>query len=323
MDSRYETRFGTEYDAKAVGTYLRRILMLASLCIFFLTASLNISAVGRERGMIEIGGGKIAYELAGKGSNLVLIHGGLADSRVWDDQFEEFAKSFRVLRYDLRGYGKSDFPAKEFSHIDDLNSILSAFKMNKASLVGLSIGGVIAADFAIQNPEKVEKLVLTAAGLRGDTSPTDEKTIAVYEAAGAKGMDAAIELWLEHPLFASGRGNAAFASRSRQMLADNFRYWGPSPKPVPVSWPKWLTSERLGEISAPTLIIVGDKDAAYVISIASTLSKKIKDAESVTIPDVSHHLTMEVPKKYNKAVLTFLRKRYVKRIDASPVKPKV
>jgi pimeloyl-ACP methyl ester carboxylesterase len=230
------------------------------------------------------------------------------DSRLWDDQFRAFAREYRVIRYDLRGFGKSEFPTTAFSHVEDLYALLKFLNIERASLVGLSLGGMIATDFTLEHPEMVEALVLTSSGLRGDTSPRNERTVAVYKAAEQEGMERAIEMWLEHPFFATGRNNRAYNSKVRRMLADNFKYWGPTPQPINLTWPKQPSIERLSAIKAPTLIIVGDRDAPNILAIAETLRTKIGGAKKVSLPGTGHHLNMEKPREYNRIVRDFLRR---------------
>src|ERR1044072_3509744 len=262
----------------------------------------------KTSGYADVGVGKLYFEMAGKGKTVVLIHGGLADSRLWDDQFAEFAKHYRGGRYDLRGFGRSDFPTKEFSHVNDLHALLNFLKIDKASLIGVSLGGIIAADFIIAHPEYVEKLVFTSSGLLGDKSPRNERSIAVYKMAETEGRDKAVAMWLDHPFFASGKNNSKYARRTREMLIDNYKYGGPTPQPIPLVWGKYVTIDHLSEIKVPALIIAGDKDAPQIVSIAETLHAGIKNSEKVIIPGVSHHLNMEKPRQYNKLVLAFLKK---------------
>ncbi len=280
------------------------ILILLAILLF----CSFVFSQNKTSGYADIGGAKLYFEMAGKGKTVVLIHGGLADSRLWDDQFAEFAKHYRVVRYDLRGFGKSDFPAKEFSHTGDLYALLNYLKIDKASLVGVSLGGIIAADLTVAHPEMVEKLVLTSSGLRGDKSPRNEQSIAVYKMAETKGRDKAVAMWADHPFFASGKNDREYARRTREMLIDNYKYWGPTPSPIPLVWDKYLTIDRLPEIKVPVLIIAGDKDAPQIIATAETLHAGIKNSEKVMIPGVSHHLNMEKPRVYNKLVLAFLKK---------------
>ncbi len=265
-------------------------------------------------GFADIGGGaRLYYESAGKGKTLVLIHGGLADSRLWDDQFDEFAKHYRVVRYDLRGFGRSDFPSGVFSHVDDLYALLKYLKVEKAALAGVSLGGMIAADLTLEHPEMVDALILTSSGLRGDRSPRNERSLAAYKMAETGGREKTIELWMEHPFFVTGKNDRNYQKRTRQMLSDNYKYWGPTPQIIQVTWVKQPTIERLAEIKVPSLIVVGDKDAPQIISISQTLQTNIPNAQKIVIPGVSHHLVMEKPKAYNRIVLKFLKKNLVSR----------
>lgn len=286
------------------------------ILIYLLPSTALAASAGKKlqstTGLAEVNGTRLYYETAGKGKNvLVFIHGGLVDSRLWDDQFKEFARNFRVVRYDLRGFGKSDFPDydKPFSHVEDLHALLKFLKIEKASLVGLSLGGMIAADFTLEHPEMVEKLVLTSSGLRGDKSPRNQQSLAVYKAAEEKGAETAINMWMEHPFFVTGKNSEKYQQRARQMLADNYKYWGPTPKTIQVVWAKQPTIERLSEIKAPTLIIVGTKDIPAMLTIAQTLATRISGAELAIISGVSHHLNMEVPVNYNNTLLKFLKRK--------------
>src|ERR1051325_10852567 len=91
----------------------------------------------------------IYFEEKGSGPAVVLIHGGQLDRRMWDAQFDELAKEFRVVRYDLRGFGKSPPPTKGFSNEDDLARLMDRLKIKRARFVGLSLGAAVAVDFAI------------------------------------------------------------------------------------------------------------------------------------------------------------------------------
>ncbi|HEX8368654.1 MAG TPA: alpha/beta hydrolase [Pyrinomonadaceae bacterium] len=286
-----------------------KLLMAVGTLILFQMLTVGSQALDKSAtsGMAEVGGGRLYYETAGKGRAVVFIHGGLADSRMWDDQFKKFAKNFRVVRYDLRGFNKSDFPQNAFSHVDDLYALLKFLKIEKASFVGSSLGGMIAADFALEHPEMVEKLVFSGSGLRGDKSPRSAQSAAVYQAADEKGMKTAIEMWMKHPFFVAGKTNAEFRRRSEQMLIDNYKYWGPTPEPIPLTWSKQMTIDRLSEIKAPALVIVGDKDLSFILTIADTLATKIGGAKKEVIAGTSHHLNMENPREYNRIVLDFLK----------------
>jgi len=109
-------------------------------------------------------GGSIYYEVKGKGFPLVFVHGGNMDNRIWDDQVNIFAKRNLVIRYDIRGFGKSDRPKQPYSHVEDLFSLLNHLHVNKAVLVGLSLGSRIIIDFCLIHPEIVEALICAGPG---------------------------------------------------------------------------------------------------------------------------------------------------------------
>ncbi|MBD0371064.1 MAG: alpha/beta hydrolase [Pyrinomonadaceae bacterium] len=294
---------------------LIRRLLFTSL-VFALASLLSSGAAAKEAakesavsGLADVNGTRLFYEMAGRGRTVVLIHGGLVDSRLWDDQFREFAKHYRVIRYDLRGFGRSGYPASAFSHVEDLYALLKFLKVERCSLVGLSLGSMIAADFTLEHPEMVERLVLTAPGLRGSTAPRNERARAVYKLAETQGRDKAIDAWMENDFFATGKSNnPAYEERMRAMLRDNYKTWGPTPTQLVWNWPKWQTTERLEEIKAPTLIIAGDKDAPSIMVNVQIYESKIPGARKIIITNVSHHLVMEKPAEYNRLVLDFLKR---------------
>jgi 3-oxoadipate enol-lactonase len=254
-------------------------------------------------GFAEVNGTKLYYEMAGKGSALVLVHGGLVDSRLWDDQMKDFLKRHRVMRYDLRGYGKSAAATEPFSHIEDLRTLLDFLKIERATIVGLSLGGIIAADFALEYPGRVERLVLVGAGLRGDKQPPDKDEKEVYEAF-SRGAEAFADASMRSGLYAAVRPGTPAYVRLRQMMLDNFKALSML-RPGFLKYPEPATIERLGDIRVPTLVAIGSQDARSLKNIADTLAAKIPGARKVVISGASHHPPVEKKKEFNKAVLDF------------------
>lgn len=114
---------------------------------------------GVTRGYAEIEGCRLYYEIAGKGETLVLGHAGLCDRRQWDGQWDDFSKDFRVVRYDMRGYGKSDAATDPVSRSADLYGLLKALGLKKVALLGCSMSGTSAIDFTLEHPEMVWALI--------------------------------------------------------------------------------------------------------------------------------------------------------------------
>ncbi len=129
-------------------------------------------ALNTDSGYAEVNGTKLYYETAGTGEPIVLIHGSFGDRRHWDFQFKEFGKKYKVIRYDVRGYGKSTLPNpdKAYTDSEDLNAILGFLEIKKAHVCGLSMGSVIAVDFALSYPDKCSSLLLIGPRVAGDGS---------------------------------------------------------------------------------------------------------------------------------------------------------
>lgn len=258
-------------------------------------------------GFAEVNGTRLYYEALGKGPAVVLVHGGLVDSRLWDDQMQPLSKRFRVVRYDLRGFGRSAAAAESFSHLEDLRGLLDFLKIEKASLVGLSLGGVVAADFALEHPERVERLVLVGAGLRGDKQPPPADAARAAEAL-KRGAEAFADATMARGLYKAVRPGTAAYTRLRRMLLDNFE--APAARrSAPADYPEPPTVERLGRIKAPTLVVIGGEDAPNLKNIADTLASQIPGARRATIHGSSHHPPVEKPKELNRVLLDFLKSR--------------
>jgi len=124
--------------------------------------------MNNQNGFAEVNGTRIYYETAGSGHPLVLIHGYTLDTRMWDDQFETFAQHYQVIRYDMRGFGKSAFPTDEnYTHPDDLRALLEHLEIEHAHILGLSMGGGTAIDFALTYPEVADALISADSILEG------------------------------------------------------------------------------------------------------------------------------------------------------------
>src|SRR5437016_7408645 len=129
----------------------------------------------RNLSLLQVRGGSLYYETAGEGTDLVLIHAGFLDNRMWDDQFQLFAKSVRVIRYDVRGFGRSSKPTEEYSDAEDLFALLKHLNIESTSILGISNGGRIALDFVSVHPSMVNRLILVSPGIRGYKSSGPEE----------------------------------------------------------------------------------------------------------------------------------------------------
>jgi 3-oxoadipate enol-lactonase len=248
------------------------------------------------------------FEIEGNGPAVVLIHGGQMDRRVWDDQFHVFARDYRVIRYDIRGFGKSEAPAKGYSHTDDLKALLQHLRLRHASVIGLSLGAAIAIDMALVHPEMVDGLVLVCPGLSGFSfKDTANDLRAITEAARDDGYAKAAELWLQNPYMSVAMENPALRTKLRQLSTDNARCW--LNNPLLLRRLKPPAAERLKEVRAPTLVIGGQRDVSDIHAIVDKLSHEIPGAEKVLLPGAGHIVPMEQPEKFNSLALQFLHTR--------------
>lgn len=289
--------------ASKVATRRAALVLCAMLCV---CTAARAQAGTHASGFAEVNGARLWYEAAGRGAAVVLIHGGLVDSRLWGAQMRPLSKRFRVVRYDIRGYGRSPAPTGEYYPVEDLRALLDYLKIDKATLVGLSLGGIVAADFALEHPARVERLVLVGAGLRGDKQPRDERTTRAYQVGAREGAEKYFEAFMESDLLAGIRNRPKARASMHRMMVDNFKAveyiskgWPQAPEPP--------TAERLAQIKAPTLVVIGSLDGKNLQNIADTLASKIPNARKVVIRDASHHPPVETPEAFNRVLLEYLK----------------
>ena len=287
---------------------MTRTVSLAIATFLLILCQSGITVCGHDRARMqsfaEVNGTRLYYEIVGQGPPVILIHGGLVDSRMWDDQMNDFSKQCQVVRYDLRGFGKSAGTSEPFSHIEDLRALLEFLKIERATIVGLSLGGIIAADFTLEYPEKVDRLVLVGSGLRGDKQPPTKEQKLAWEAL-TRGAEPFTEVTMQSGLYNGVHRDTVVYTRLRQMLLDNFKAVSTF-RPGLWKYPEPPTIERLGSINAPTLVVIGSRDGQSLKNIAYLLAKKIRRARMVVINGASHHPPVEKPKQFNKIVLNFI-----------------
>ncbi len=263
---------------------------------------------GRETqsGFAKVNGTKLYYEMQGRGPAIVFIHAAGYDRRIWDGQFAAYAGRHTVIRYDVRGYGKSPAPTKPYSDDEDLYRLLKFLKVRKAHLVGLSMGGRIAIDFTLTHPEMVLSLAPVASALSGypySAGDTVELMKIVYSIRNDDGTPAG-EAWLRSAYNAPAMENPAVAAKLRPIAIENSRSWLINiffPRP-----PFPLAVQRLDEIRAPTLVVRGDRDVPTIAKIADVLQQNIPGARQAVIPGAGHMVNVEKPAEFDREVLGFI-----------------
>jgi 3-oxoadipate enol-lactonase len=265
-----------------------------------------------ETGFCEFNGGRIYYEVDGEGPALVLIHAGVANLRQWDEQVPELAADHRVIRYDTRNFGHTTSADVSFSNRADLAALLDHLDVDRAAVLGVSRGGSIAVDFTLEHPERVTALIAVAAGVGGFDSPdtTDEQALwEEYERRyEARDWDWIIEtetaFWVDGPRQPADRVPAAVRQRVHDWIAEGYRdHSDENLTAVPL---EPAAATRLGEIGAPTLVIVGDLDVGGTVAACRKLATEIPGARLEVFEGVAHMVNLEQPERFTRLVRDFL-----------------
>lgn len=267
------------------------------------------------RGKLTVAGGAIAYETAGRGPPVLFVHSVIADKRMWDREISVYSKEYQTIRFDLRGFGGSTPASGAFSNVEDLRSLLTHLRIPRAYLVGSSMGGAIAVDFAVEHPEMVSGLALAAPGLSGGLEPPftpeeqaafeyDDKKSQEIAQAWSKGnateaFDLLRQLWcsaLEGPnlkLF------HRMVVENAPEVFDNRSMQHATAAPAAVS--------RLPTLKARTTVLIGDRDNPSSIPFARRIASSVPGSRLVTIPGADHLINLSRPAAFDAALAAALR----------------
>jgi 3-oxoadipate enol-lactonase len=273
-----------------------------------------------DSGFLAVNGGSLYYEVTGQGFPLVLVHSRWMHSGLWDEQAKVFSTHYRVVRYDVRGFGESRMDRVPYSDADDLLKLFDHLDVDQAYLVGLSMGAEIAVSFALAHPERVKALVLSGAGLEdynwGDAFGEEwgrfSEAIQTEDYPGA--INQVVKMWVDGPIRPA---SDAVRARTREMMRGHtFEHHKPLPlsdeaTPATEAQTEHVpTSERekYAALMIPALVMVGDKDWPEQVAMAEILASYLPDAEHKIIPDAAHIVNLEQPELFNKTMLEFLKR---------------
>ncbi|MEV8614341.1 alpha/beta fold hydrolase [Amycolatopsis sp. NPDC051373] len=273
-------------------------------------------------GMIEVDGVRFGYDEAGEGPPVVLLHAGLADRRMWDHQFAALADHHRVIRYDRRGHGDSQAAEGTVSHHRDLLALMSALGIDQAALAGSSMGGAYALDAALAAPERVTRVALIGAGLSGHEWPEpmasdsreamlaavpleklkrylDHTAERIDEADVRAIAEANVRYLVVGPHRTRSDVDQGFYARTLEMCEGVYRREWTDPK-----WTEDVpdTRHRLGEITAPTLVVIGREDGSGLLELADKFEREIPGATRLDLADTGHLPPMERPAEVTEAL---------------------
>ena len=255
----------------------------------------------------EVNGTELYYERRGSGPTILFIHGSTLDHRMWAPQLEALG-SYDCITYDLRGFGRSPPPAGPFKHCEDALALLDRLGVERAVVVGHSIGGLYGLELSCLAPERITGYAaLCMSGLGTPSFPADIQAVftAVRTAARAGNLPEAKRLWLDTGWFATARAKPELRELIDQMVGDySGWYWlndSPSQNIVPPA------IERLETLKLPTMVIDGELDLDYNHEIAKILAKRIPNATLVKIAHGGHMANMEEPAEVNRALIALAR----------------
>jgi 3-oxoadipate enol-lactonase len=262
-----------------------------------------MSVVGACRLPVD-GGDAVFCEVAGHGPPVVLTHDGILHRETWDAQFGPLSGSYRVVRWDRRGYGRSDEPAAPYASDDDLARVITSLTEPPAILMGCSNGGLLSLLCALAHPDLVAALVLVGPIVSG-LGFTEHLTSRGGRRAGGD-LTAAeeIEYWSSTDPWFTAPANTGARDRLRALLTANPN--NPRPKEHLERAFESPALARLGQIAVPTLIIAGEHDIADVHAHCGAIEAGIPGARRLVLPGSGHLPHFEVPGQFNTAVLGFL-----------------
>lgn len=263
------------------------------------------------KGSLPFKDNKVYYESTGEGTPIVWIHGGGVDHRMWNSQKEYFAKTNRVILYDLRGHGQSTFSDNSVPDIGDLEFLLDSLDLKQVYLAGLSLGAIIAVDFVLAHPERVKKLILLSPGLIGVQEKQEsylKAVMAIGQALQSSDREGAVQAILNmtfhnfpatNPPATDQMVGYVREAASAYVESGSYLRLPQLQETVPLS--------RLPEIEQPTLIIHGGKDLDYMKENVAALLEHLPDARNIEYEQAAHLVNWEMATEVNKAIDAFLK----------------
>lgn len=253
---------------------------------------------------------EIYFETVGEGKPVVFIHAGVADSRMWDPQFEKAPDGFQFIRLDLRGFGNTKIPKEQYTDCEDVLAVMDHLEIDRAVMVGCSMGAEVALDLVALATYRLDGLVLIGASAPGFEPPSSDYQSPQWpyavEAFEAGDLTRVAELDAEMWVVGRGRESADVDPDVVELVKE-------------MDLTALRTEERRDErrrapqlkalphVDIPTLIVVGEHDLPQLLEASEHLEETIEHASQVIIEDAAHLPSLEQPKAFNEAFYTFLQ----------------
>jgi pimeloyl-ACP methyl ester carboxylesterase len=276
-------------------------IFLPAICLLYLLACRQ--PAGPRSGYIPFAGSKIYYETTGKGQPVLLLHGGFLNLHMWDQQIADLSKNYQVIACDLRGHGNTIDDTTDYLMSEGIKALLDTLHVKQAAVIGLSLGGACALDFAISHPDQVNKLILLGPGVyKGPANYAEDTVDLKYDSLMHDALEKKkdtnlvaeyfIRCWFDGPRRTPQQTDTvqrakALAMAIKTMKEHQWKYW-PKFQDTP-------TLSRVGELKMPVRVIIGSLDNRVIRIIADSLQAKIKDIQVTTVDGTAHMPNMEKP----------------------------
>ena len=257
--------------------------------------------------MAEVNGTRLFYEAQGQGPPLLFVHGFTLDHRMWRRQAQALAERFRVVCYDVRGFGRSDMPgAAQYRHAEDAAALCEHLGLGRVVVVGHSIGAAQTLELALTQPGLVAGWIsICMSGLGGIPFPPEVTAVfgAVRAAVSAGDVDTAKRIWSSCAWFAPAREKPELRAELEQMISDYSAWHWLHDNPAKGIDPP--AASRLAELRMPALVITGERDLRYNSVVGDALMRSIPGATALRVAGAGHLACMEAPDAVSRAIATF------------------
>jgi 3-oxoadipate enol-lactonase len=277
---------------------------------------------------LETKGARLYYEAAGEGSEvLVFAHGLFFDNRMWERQMDQFSSRYRCIAFDFRGQGKSKALSGGYDMdtlARDAIELIESLESGPVHFIGLSMGGYVGMRVAARRPDLVRSLILMATSAEPESMlnyPRYYGLVAAALTVGISVLKPTVFPVLFSDAFLRDPNKRAVRRDILKWFGQN-RRWGISMSAYSVL-SRLSISDELVQISAPTLVLCGEKDVATPPSKSISLARKIKRAELVMISEAGHMINLEVPERVNEEIERFLSELREKQAEELAMKIKL
>lgn len=261
-------------------------------------------------GFVELDSARLYYEQTGAGPDVIFIHGAFLDRTSWEPQIKAFSSDYRVTCYDVRGHGKTEAGEIQFSDSHDLKILMDSLEIEKAHLVGLSMGGGIALDYASQYPDRIGGLILVGPGIGGGTWDSELYTAYVQEltphlqAEDFEEINATmLKYWSIGPDRDEVSVDQAFLDTMRSLMDRNRQRWYLNGLVQRLDPPVMEVADQIGN---PILIINGTADLPDIHTNSATFAERAPNVSIEEVEDAGHIVNLEKPAQFNELAQKFL-----------------